>query len=200
MESEESKLVAAFRRGDAAAFDTLYRRHAGRVMAFARRLTGSGQDAEDLTQEVFVAAFRGLERFEGRSTLLSWLLGIAVRKRRDQARRRAPDSLPGADHLDSFDAPMSSVRMEDRILDSIALDRALAALDEPMREAFLLVAAQGLTHKEAAAILERPIGTVKWRVAEASRRLREALGERLEREADDVREVCSRGLGRVGGG
>src|ERR687885_615754 len=92
MPADDRKLIAAFRAGDRAAFDALFERYAGRVLAFARQLTGSSSEAEDLTQEVFLAALRGLPEFRGDSGLLTWLFSIAVRRWRDQQRRFRPAS------------------------------------------------------------------------------------------------------------
>lgn len=179
MQNDDQKLVTAFRAGDNAAFDALYGQHAGRVFAFAQSLTGSRADAEDLTQETFVAAFRGRERFRGQSRLLTWLLGIALRRWRDRQRNPPPSPFacvpPGQDD-----------GMAERVVAGIAYAQALDGLDEPLREAFLLVAVQGLTHREAAELVRRPVGTVKWRVAEAVRRLRTALTETKQKETTHV--------------
>lgn len=176
MTQEEHRLVTAARAGSRTAFDALYQRHAGRVYAFARHLSGSQAEAEDLTQEAFVAAFQGLGRFRGQSTVLSWLLGIVVRRRRDGQRR--PNYVP------SLESPHPT--LTEQTLTRLVLQDALACLPEPQREAFLLVASQGLTHREAAAVLQEPLGTVKWRVAEASRRLRVLLTDPEEQETADV--------------
>src|SRR5580692_856185 len=69
-------------------YEELYRNHVDRVLSFARQLTGNQADAEDLTQEVFLAAFKGLSRFSGRSTVQTWLLAIAVRRWRDDCRKK----------------------------------------------------------------------------------------------------------------
>lgn len=177
MTADERKLLTAFRAGDRAAFDTLYQQYARRVFAFARQLTLNGADAEDLTQETFVAAFRGRAGFRGGSSLLTWLLGIALRRWRDRRRNLPPPSvdLPEATGDDGF---------ADRTVAFIAYEQALGELPHDLREAFLLVAVQGLTHREAAELLERPLGTVKWRVAEAVRRLRAVLSETEEGEQE----------------
>jgi RNA polymerase sigma factor, sigma-70 family len=168
---DDRRLLAAFRGGDRAAFDALFARYAPRVLAFALHLTGGSRaEAEDLTQETFVAAFRGASAFRGGSRLLTWLLGIAVRRHRDAGRRTCPPTAT----LTDGDAD-SRPAVADVATDAVAFRDALATLDSPLRDAFLLVAAQGLTHREAAEVLGAPLGTVKWRVAEATKRLRAAL-------------------------
>ena len=179
MTREEQRLVAAARAGDRPAFDTLYQQYAGRVLAFARQLSGCRAEAEDLTQEAFVAAFRGLNRFRGQSALLTWLLGIVLRRWRD-GRRRPPLLLsPASPEGGDISGPTVT---------RVILQDALAALPEPQRVAFLLVAAQGLTHREAAAALGEPLGTVKWRVADAARRLRVLLQD-SDKEQKESRNV-----------
>ena len=67
MGADERRIIASARAGDRAAFDALYARYAGRVFAFARQLSGGASEAEELTQEAFVAASQGLGRFRGHS-------------------------------------------------------------------------------------------------------------------------------------
>src|ERR1051326_7790662 len=86
MTPSERKLIAEFRVGNADAFNTLFRDYAKRVQSFACELTGNSAEAEDLTQEVFLAAFRGAPAFHGRSTLLTWLFSITMRRWRDRLR------------------------------------------------------------------------------------------------------------------
>ncbi len=162
--------------------ETLYRDHVDRVLVFARQLTGNQADAEDLTQEVFLAAFRGLDRFAGRSSVRSWLIGIAVRRWRDEWRRRHPHSDRSLEELGPERQPHAAGNdtLADRVVSTMALTTALERLNLPLREAFLMVAQQGFTHREVAEILETPVGTIKWRVAEAVRQLRRALTEQEE--------------------
>lgn len=154
----------------AAEFDALFSQYAGRVLAFARRLTGSVAEAEDLTQDTFVAAWHGRAAFGGRAKMLTWLLGIAVRRHRDARRAPRLETIPECPEL-------AGEGFAEQSLERLALESSLAELDENLRAAWLLVASQGLTHKEAADVLARPVGTVKWQVATASRRLRAALEE-----------------------
>ena len=179
----ESPIISAFQQGDRPAFDTLFARYAPRVLAFALRLTnGRRADAEDLTQETFVAAYRGAERFRGAARPLTWLLSIAVRRHRDSNRRGQIASVP----LQEYDG---SPGVENAAIASVALRDALETLDDSFKTAFLLVAVQGLTHAEAAAVLKAPVGTVKWRVAEATKRLRRALADDLPVLVETERET-----------
>jgi RNA polymerase sigma-70 factor, ECF subfamily len=188
MNAEDRKLFAAIRAGDPAAFDAVYRRYAGRVFAFARRITTSLADAEDLTQDVFLGAFKGLDTFQGRSSVVSWLLGIAVRRRRDQLRVSHPVTVP----IEDGDA----AEVRGPSAEALGIRDAVDQLDPAFRVPFLLVAVQGLTHREAAEILEQPVGTVKWRVAEAMKWLRTALRPEDEDQSQETSEDVSLYAGR----
>ena len=148
-----------------------YRQHGKRIYRFCFRLSGSVSDAEDLTQEVFLAAWQGRKRFRGRASVQTWLYQIALNCWRHS--RRTP-------RLEAFaleDAAQGGPGLEQAVVDSVALTCALSALPPDLRETFLLVRAEGLTYREAASVLAVPQGTVQWRVHEASRRLRGLLAE-----------------------
>src|SRR5687768_15183241 len=76
--TDDADLLAPLRAGEAAAFETLVRRHGGRLLSVARRIVGNDEDAHDVLQDTFLAAFKALEGFDGRSQLSSWLHRIAV--------------------------------------------------------------------------------------------------------------------------
>jgi RNA polymerase sigma-70 factor (ECF subfamily) len=196
MERDERELVRRFRSGDRAAFDAVYERYAPRVMGFALRLSGRHAEAEDLVQEVFLAAYAGRETFRERSSLLTWLLGIAARRWRDGCRRERLETVSPLEETELPGLPRSPARspIEEQVLRSVTLAQALARLDAPFRAALLLVASQGLTYKEAAEVLGEPVGTVKWRVSEAARRMRHLL-RASEEKADELQEADERFLG-----
>jgi RNA polymerase sigma-70 factor, ECF subfamily len=89
--ADESALIASVRAGDAQAYETLVRRHAGRMLAVARRLLRNEQDAQDAVQEAFVSAYRHAESFAGASSLGTWLhrivVNAALMKLRSRSRR-----------------------------------------------------------------------------------------------------------------
>ena len=195
MTLDERELMRRFGAGDRDGFDAVYERYAHRVLGFAMRLTGNRSDAEDLVQDTFVAAFGGCARFQGRSGVLSWLLGIAVRRWRDQRRRLALDTVTLDDDRDEA---LQADCAEDGVIDSVLIADALSRLESPFREALLLVAQQGLTYREAAEALEEPVGTVKWRVWEATRRTRRFLAG-AEDEQDELHgEERAKGTGTAG--
>jgi RNA polymerase sigma-70 factor (ECF subfamily) len=178
MERDERELIQQIRRGSPDGFRRLYDRHGERLMGFALHLTGSRAQAEDLVQDVFLAAYTGRASFQGRSRLISWLLGIAARRWRDQCRRPAitTTDLSDAEEMPSETAGSSIHHsLEAGVIDSLTLEAALARLDLPAREALLLVRSQGLTYQEAAQVMQEPVGTVKWRVSEATRKMQTFL-------------------------
>ncbi len=158
----------------------LYDTHSERVFRFCLRLSfGCQEDAEDLTQEVFLAALGSLSRFAGRSTTQTWLFRIAVFKSRELRLRR--QNFPTASV--SQETPISS--SERQTLTRMSLERALKCLTETQREAFLLVKAEGFTSREVAGILQVPQGTVQSRVHEATAKLRAILTEETQEVYDD---------------
>ncbi len=159
--------------GDHATFDCLFDTYAPRVMGYLFRLTGSQGEAEDLTQETFLAAYVGRSSLRGDSQPLAWLLGIARRRWRDRQRRLNLASEPlDQDTVVSCESVRS---MADAVITTLTLDAALSHLKVTEREVLLLTAVAGLTYAEAAQVLEMPLGTLKWRMQAALRKLRSLL-------------------------
>jgi RNA polymerase sigma-70 factor (ECF subfamily) len=169
---DDSRLLRRFRSGDEGAFAELFERYGGRLFLLAQRLTGCRCDAEDLVQETLIAAFRGGERFRGAARLETYLTAILFRRHRDQRRGHPPEPLPLEEAMVA--APRRTEQPESAV-SAVLLEQALARLEQPFRDAFLLVMVQGLTSREAAAVLGEPAGTVRWRVSEATKRLRAFL-------------------------
>ncbi len=154
--------------------ETVYAEYGDRIYRFCYRLCGHAGEAEDLAQDVFVAAFQGLHGFQGRSSLTTWLYRIAFyRWRQLHPKGRAiavalDDTLP--EMPQEPDPALAGMQR-------MALEQALAALSTDLREAFLLVKSEGLTYHEAAEVLDTPQGTIQYRVHEAVKRLRVLLNE-----------------------
>lgn len=182
---QEQRFRAKIQAGDHTAFDALFERNGPQVLGFLLSLTGSRAEAEDLVQEVFLAAYHAHASFKGRVKPVSWLLGIAVRRWRDCGRRgrleivALNDYSAGSEFERGFPQQASPER---QALNTLTLSQALSHLALPYREALLLVASQGFTYREVAEILGEPVGTVKWRVSEASRKMRALLKEGEEEE------------------
>ncbi len=138
------------KRDDPADFAAFYQRYGDRIYRFCYRLSGSVADAEDLTQEVFLAAFQGSGRFEGRATVQTWLYRIALNCWQNVRRIQRLNTTA------LEDVAQSGPGLEQAATDSIALTCALAALPDDLREAFLLVKAEGLKYRETAQVLDIP--------------------------------------------
>ncbi len=199
MPPDDQEITTAFRAGEPGALDTAYRAYGRRVMAFARQLTGNQADAEDLTQEAFLAAHAGRRSFRGGSSLLTWLFGIAARRWRDSRRPRSASEVLVGD-LPAGVRERAAGTAPGPGIDAIRLRQAVETLDPSVQAAFHLVIVQGLTHAEAALAMGRPVGTVKWYTATALRRLREVLQDDSPPEPQGVQQDTARGPDRAAEG
>lgn len=173
MTPPDSELITrALLDDDRAAFGELVQRHQSAVRRFLRHLTrGDHALADDLAQETFVQAYRGLARFRGDANFSTWLLGIAHNHWRNARRRQRPETAwPEAEPADET-AP-APTRAADLRHDLAA---ALRELSGEERTALHLCYAQGLSHGEAAAALAWPVGTLKTHVARGKEKLRQLL-------------------------
>ncbi|MAQ14650.1 MAG: RNA polymerase subunit sigma [Sandaracinus sp.] len=186
-EARERTLLDEAQGGDKRAFGQLVRLHQRRVHACALQMLGDRGEAEDAVQETFVRAWRALKRFDGRSKLSTWLYRIcvnvclnALRRRKRVARNDIDDPRipePAADPTQGHTDPerhVESAQLYGR------LGEALDALSPSLRTAVVLVLLQGMPHKEAAAVLGIPEGTVAWRIHEARRRMRVMLHDLVD--------------------
>lgn len=173
VEPVDAALVDAARAGDHAAFTTLYHRHAGWVFARLTRLVGPGADREDLLQQSFLELHRSLPTFRGDASLATFLHRITVNVAFDHLRRRgrrpvdyAPDALD--ELIDGSPTPEERARRRDELHHVLTL---LERLKPAKRIAFVLVAVEGLSLDEAAALLGANAPAVKQRVLHARREL-----------------------------
>lgn len=163
-------LIARAQNGDTAAFECLYREHAGRVYALCLRLTGDAPRAEELTQDVFVRTWGKLASFRGESAFSSWLHRLTVNlvfaAQRSERRRWELEDAAGLIPRGGVAPP--GVRLD--------LEQAIGALPPGAREVFVLHDIEGYEHKEIAALAGIAPGTSKAQLHRARRLLREALG------------------------
>ena len=176
-------LVEAAAAGDQAAFGQLVQRHQARLYNLARALVGDPAEAEDLTQESFVRAWRAIGRFRGDAAFGTWLYRVALNVIRSHLSRRgkragvwgwwqrqtSPDAAPSIDDRPDPRDLESDVARRD------AIDRALATLPPDMRLVVTLRDLEGLEYRDIARLLQLPIGTVESRLFRARRRLRPLL-------------------------
>ena len=168
MTTNETSRVRRFRQGEIGAFNELYDEFGGRLYRFCLRLSGDKDDAEDLMAEVFLAAYTGRERFEGRSSVSTWLYRIAIYQWNRMRRSRKTTM-----RLDDT----NEIAVKEHGLSAVALEQALSELPEALAHAFVLVKCEQLCYREAAEVLGIPQGTIQFRVHEASQRLRKSLQE-----------------------
>lgn len=155
--------------------------HYERIYALLYRLARDTVLAEDLTQDTFAKAWRSMDRFEGRSSLGTWLYKIALNTYRDHLRRnRVPiDSLEDEDSLSSPDPAPGLIESLAAEQLQLRVQQAVDRLPEIYREVVILRCYQGLKYREVAELLEVPIGTVQHRIHVAFEKLRAALGEEV---------------------
>lgn len=187
------ELVARARDGDTDAFGDLVERHRVAVYRAARAAVGSPEEADEVTQDAFVSAFGRLAQFRGDASVRTWLLAIAWRAALTRRRRlvrwarlglahswpasRAPGDRAAWNDLASWQADAAPSPEEEVAAREIAglVGRLVRALPGRLRDPLLLVGSGEYTYDEIAAMLGVPVGTVKWRVADARRHLRERL-------------------------
>jgi RNA polymerase sigma-70 factor (ECF subfamily) len=184
-------LVDRFKSGDAAAFDEMVSRYWDRIYSMVNQLLRNSEDAEEVTQDAFIRAHRGLVNFRGDSAFSTWLFQIATNLARNRYwywwRRKKDKSV-------SLDAPLRSdsettlgevIAAEVETPDDITVNRefvtriasGMERLGAKHREILILRNVKNQTYEEIAGILGISVGTVKSRIARARESLRAKLGE-----------------------
>lgn len=167
-------LVVAVGNGDSAAATTLVERYSRRLHAFAWRMLGDREEAEDVVQESFLQLWRHARRWKpGAARFSTWLFQVAANASRDRLRRRREHVAEAVDRLVD-DTPGSSerLRQQERCAE---VRRAIHALPERQREALLLSHYDGMGNPEAAAVMGISIEAVESLLARARRKLRRDL-------------------------
>ena len=182
----DRELVEKAKAGDSLAFGALVRRHQRRIFRLAFHLVRSGAEAEDVTQDTFVRAYKALDRFDGRSEPFTWLYRIAVNlslnilRSRKVTRDSSPVDDPRVESLlretGPFGRDPATASQEKQL--AKALCEGIDTLSDTLRTTLILVCIDGLGHEDASKVLGCPEGTVAWRVHEARRKLREYLADR----------------------
>lgn len=174
---EDRRIVARLARGDGRALEELYSRYSTAVFGYLLALTPDRRIGEEVLQDTFVAAWRSASGYQGRSSVRTWLFGIARRRAHDALRRRRlnvtsdeelavlADPEPGPE-----ESSLAAARQEE-------LTARVSRLAPQHREALTLFFFHDLSHEETAEVLEVPLGTVKSRLSNARRALRKSLEE-----------------------
>ncbi len=176
-EMSDEAVLAACAAGDSAALGALFDRHHAAVYRFVTRLSAvDPDDVDDLVQNTFLTVMKSAHKFGGRSTVRTWIFGIAVntvrRHSRGRGRRRrlalavSAEPTPRSVPIDDVAARRQSLRQ---------LEDALAALPEKLRVCFVMCQLEGVPGPEAARVLGLRSGTLYRRIHEARKQLRAAL-------------------------
>jgi RNA polymerase sigma-70 factor (ECF subfamily) len=182
MSEDEDSLAARARAGDAQAFDALVRREKAALYNFVRRYVGNPDQAYDILQDTFVAAWRALGRYDAARPFGVWLRRIALNKCRDHGRRiRVRRLALAAFALEPQQRPAQAPPPRDGREDRLArLDRAIARLPTLYKDPLLLTTAGGLSHEAAASVLGVSAKAVEMRLYRARQRLAEILQDDAE--------------------
>ncbi len=181
-DTSDAQLVSLAKNGSLDAFNSLVDRHQAHVYGLCRRMLGQPEAAEDAAQETFLAAFRGIQGFQG-GNFQGWLLRIAANQCRDEYRRRsrrisAGTLTPGEPNDDGIDLPDPGESAESALLRhelTADLERLLLELPFEQRQAVVLVDIYELNYDEAASLAGTSLGTLKSRIHRGRERLRKLV-------------------------
>jgi RNA polymerase sigma-70 factor, ECF subfamily len=171
----ESELVAASLAGHPGAFDLIVERHRRTVYQLCYRFVGNHEDASDLSQDVFLRAFRGLRNFKGQSSLGTWLYRIGVNVCLNRISAKAPVNEPIEKHQyvdDNAESPSDRMLRGERALQVRA---AITRLPRKQRAALILRMYHDMSHQEIADTLGSSVGAVKANVFHALQNLKKLL-------------------------
>ncbi len=183
----DEELVLKSQQGDIHAFDELVERYHGKIYGLTYNMTSNREDAEDLTQDIFVKAYQALPRFKGNSSFYTWLYRIAVNKtinyRKKRNRKRAM-SLDQFDHEIKLDDVYHDLASKGSPLRHLSLselqkklNEALQNLSEKHRTVVVLHDMQGIPHEEIAKMVGASVGTIRSRLFYARRQMQAELSE-----------------------
>ena len=172
-EQADIALIAACQQGDARAFQKVFDLYKDRVYSLCRHMSGNAEDAEDLTQDVFVRAWQKLGSFRGDSQFSTWLHRLAVnvilQDRRTRGRRQAKEHV--VEDLERYAIAATPATPGTKV----DLERAIAGLPAGAREVLVLRDVQGFKYREIAELTGVTLGTVKAQIHRARALVQEAL-------------------------
>jgi len=181
-ESAGAETIRRAQRGDAAAFERIYQLHGRRIYALCLRIARNPSEAEDLTQEAFLRAFRKIHMFRGESAFSTWLYRLALnvvlmklRKKQvseaslEEMRKRNAESTGQSKEVGGLDLHLAG------LMDRLNLERAVEQLPSAFKTVFVLHDIQGYKHHEIAEMMDWSVGTSKGKLHRARMRLRELL-------------------------
>lgn len=175
---EERAAIEACLSGDRSAFDGLVLRHQKAIQRVCYRFTGNTEDAADLTQDVFVKAYRSLPKFRGTSSFSTWLYRIAVNSCLSFKASRKNRTEEWDESYDVVAGGPTAEQALDAKLNAVAVRAALETLPDKQRATVIMKVLEDRTHAEVAQILGANVGTVKANLFFAIRNLRKHLALR----------------------
>ncbi|HEX4076041.1 MAG TPA: sigma-70 family RNA polymerase sigma factor [Candidatus Acidoferrales bacterium] len=196
--SYEADAIRLAQQGDGAAFERLYELHRGRVYGLCLRMVNNPTDAQDLTQDAFLQAFRKINTFRGESGFSTWLHRLTVNVVLMRFRRKS--LIDGSieemsEHDEDSDRPRREFGERDLrlsgVIDRIGLDRVLNQLPPGYKLIFLLHDVEGYEHQEIAQLVGCSIGNSKSQLHKARLRLRQLLQD-APRIAERQKRVAAR--------
>lgn len=198
----DGELLERARDGDATALEEILRRHQSTIHAVCTRIVIDRGGAEDATQEAMIAVARGIRRFDGRSSLSTWIYRIATNASLDEVRRvrRRPRPDRGVDVAsDGANAAVTSPGPEHVFSVRDEISRAMQTLDPEIRATMALRHLADLEYAEIARAMSIPVGTVRSRLARGRDAMRQLLAADVQeqgnsttvsgRQTDDVRRT-----------
>jgi RNA polymerase sigma-70 factor (ECF subfamily) len=185
---DDQELMARVKEGEQSALELLFARWEGPLFAYFHRVGGHPSWVEDLVEETLVTLYRRRSRYDPARPFGPWLYGIARLVWKDHLRHRGRD-LYGAMTLDEVEAiptpDLDAVHVAERREEGDLIRAGILGLPVEQREAFILRHYHGLSYDEIARVVGAPLGTVKWRIHEAVRRLEGYVTQRRVRESTE---------------
>ncbi len=185
---DDLEYVSLCKKGDADAFEVLVRRHEKRMFNIAYRVIGNYDEAGEIVQDAFIAAYKNIKGFKGEARFTTWLYAICINHSKNRLKRlKTRHYREGRSLDDPIMTPDGEIAADPPSGEPSALDRLEArdvqqkvqlcinALDAEFREVIVLRDIQGFSYEEISAMLKKPVGTVKSRLFRAREAMRACL-------------------------
>lgn len=178
-QAKVAEIVARIIKGDSQAYALLIDAYKGQLFNLALRMTGSRQDADDLTQEIFIKVYRQLEKFDQNQKFFTWLYTVGINHIRNHLKKMSRENLHCVEETFFSQTPDLGVENREATLileESLKeLDKNLRKLSVEIRESIILKFHQNLTFEEVAAITGNSTGAVKMRVYRGLKQLKKMM-------------------------
>ena len=182
LDTDDRQLVAAISIGDRVAFEMLNQLHGRSLLRFLSRVLDDAELAEEIVQDTFLGIWRK-PRFDGRSSVRTWIFAIATRKVRDRSRRARISVVREFPELPSADRGPEAIAIATASVRDLTIE--IARLPRAQKEVLYLAFVEELSHSEVAKVLDIPLGTVKSRLDGARRELRRRTVEQGDCNANE---------------